>query len=116
MHRLAGAKIHQRCWQEGPRTGGLFFRLRLESDDPPAYPSWHGVGVACSDFAERKPGQFDVIKLKFDQPLQFGRQQLAVPTRQFSQPIISDDVGAPIGRREIGQTNRRKGGTSFTMA
>ncbi len=26
MHRLAGAKIHQRCWQEGPRTGGLFFR------------------------------------------------------------------------------------------
>ena len=26
MHRLAGAKIHQRCWQEGPRTGSLFFR------------------------------------------------------------------------------------------
>jgi hypothetical protein len=24
MHRLAGAKIHQRCWQEGPGTGGLF--------------------------------------------------------------------------------------------
>ena len=23
MHRLAGARIHQRCWQEGPRTGGL---------------------------------------------------------------------------------------------
>jgi len=23
MHRLAGAKIHQRCWQEGPRTGGF---------------------------------------------------------------------------------------------
>jgi len=22
----AGAKIHQRCWQEGPRTGGLFLR------------------------------------------------------------------------------------------
>jgi phosphoglycerate dehydrogenase-like enzyme len=26
MHRLAGAKMHQRCWQEGPRTGSLFFR------------------------------------------------------------------------------------------
>ena len=26
MHRLAGAKIHQRCWQEGPRTGGLFVK------------------------------------------------------------------------------------------
>ena len=23
MHRLAGAKIHQRCWRAGPRTGGL---------------------------------------------------------------------------------------------
>jgi hypothetical protein len=28
MHRLAGAKMHQRCWQEGPRTGGLFIRLQ----------------------------------------------------------------------------------------
>ena len=44
---------------------------------------------------------------KFEQPLQFARQQIAVPTRQFGQPIISYDVGAPIGRGEIGQTNRR---------
>ena len=26
MHRLAGVRIHQRCWQEGPRTGGLFVK------------------------------------------------------------------------------------------
>ncbi len=26
MHRLAGAKIHQRRGQEGPQTGGLVFR------------------------------------------------------------------------------------------
>jgi hypothetical protein len=24
MHRFAGAKMHQRCSQKGPRTGGLF--------------------------------------------------------------------------------------------
>src|ERR1019366_5034840 len=59
------------------------------------------------DLAERKSGQFDVIEFKFEQPLQFARQQPAVPTRQFSQPIISYDVGTPIGWREIGQTNRR---------
>ncbi len=26
MHRPAGAKIHQQCRQEGPRTGGLFLQ------------------------------------------------------------------------------------------
>ena len=76
-----------------------------------------GTGLLCLvfhclvqhvvDLAERKPGQFDVVKLQFEQPLQFARQQIAVPPRQFSQPIISDDVGAPLGRGEIGQTNRR---------
>jgi hypothetical protein len=30
----------------------------------------------CPSSAERKPGQFDVIELKFDQPLQFGRQPM----------------------------------------
>ena len=59
------------------------------------------------DLAERKPGQFDVVELKVEEPLQFGRQQRAVPTRQFGQPIIGYDVGAPVGRGEIGQPNRR---------
>ena len=50
MHRLAGAKMHQRCWQKGPRTGGLFLRgIRLGWDYPPVYPSWPGVSGACSD-------------------------------------------------------------------
>ncbi len=35
------------------------------------------------------------------------RQQIAVPPRQFGQSIIRDHVGAPLGRGEIGQTNRR---------
>ena len=30
-----------------PRALGL--GIRLGSDYPPAYPSWQGVGVACSD-------------------------------------------------------------------
>src|SRR6266581_1051607 len=49
MHRLAGAKIHQRCWQEGPRTGGLSSVIRLGRDYPPVCPSWHGVSGSCSD-------------------------------------------------------------------
>lgn len=49
MHRLAGAKIHQRCWQEGPRTGGLSSDIRLGRDYPPVCPSWHGVSGSCSD-------------------------------------------------------------------
>jgi SAM (Sterile alpha motif) domain-containing protein/adenylate/guanylate cyclase family protein len=49
MHRLAGAKIHQRCWQEGPRTGGLSSDIRLGRDYPPVYPSRHGVSGSCSD-------------------------------------------------------------------
>src|SRR6185437_13464667 len=44
MHRLARAKIHQRCWQEGPRTGGLFV--------------WHqacvGLSGAVSELAGRE--------------------------------------------------------------
>jgi hypothetical protein len=26
MHRFAGAKMHQRCSQKSPRTGGFFVR------------------------------------------------------------------------------------------
>jgi hypothetical protein len=29
--------------------GALGLGIRLGSDYPPAYPSWQGVGVACSD-------------------------------------------------------------------
>ena len=49
MHRLAGAKIHQRCWQEGPRTGALSSDIRLGRVYPPVCPSWHGVSGSCSD-------------------------------------------------------------------
>src|ERR1019366_4041475 len=41
MHRPAGAKIHQRCRQEGPRTGGLFFR----------HQAWVGLSVGVSGLA-----------------------------------------------------------------
>jgi hypothetical protein len=49
MHRLAGEKIHQQCWQKGPQFGGLSSDIRLGRDDPPACPSWHGVNGVCSD-------------------------------------------------------------------
>ena len=32
-----------------PEPGALGLGIRLGSDYPPAYPSWQGVGVACSD-------------------------------------------------------------------
>ena len=41
MHRLAGAKIHQRCWQVGPRTGGLFVRGQ----------AWVGLSAGASELA-----------------------------------------------------------------
>jgi hypothetical protein len=44
MHRLAGAKIHQRCWQEGPRTGGLFIR----------HQACVGLSAAVSELAGRE--------------------------------------------------------------
>jgi hypothetical protein len=44
MHRLAGAKIHQRCWQEGPRTGGLFVR----------HQACVGLSAAVSELAGRE--------------------------------------------------------------
>ena len=34
---------------KGSRIGGPWFRHQLGSDYPPAYPSWQGMGVACSD-------------------------------------------------------------------
>jgi 2-polyprenyl-6-methoxyphenol hydroxylase-like FAD-dependent oxidoreductase len=46
---LAGAKVHQSCWQEGPRTGAVGLGIRLGSAYPPAYPSWPDVIGACSD-------------------------------------------------------------------
>ena len=49
MHRGAGAKVHQWCWQEGPRTGGLLVMHQAGLDDPPAYRNRDGVSDACSD-------------------------------------------------------------------
>jgi hypothetical protein len=43
LHRLAGAKIHQRCWQEGPRTGGRWFR----------HQAWVGLSAGVSELAGR---------------------------------------------------------------
>jgi hypothetical protein len=44
IHRFAGAKIHQRCWQEGPRTGGLFVR----------HQAWIGLSAGVSELARRE--------------------------------------------------------------
>jgi hypothetical protein len=49
MHRLAGAKVHQGFWQEGPRTEGLSLGVKPVWDYPPRYRSWQGVNVACFD-------------------------------------------------------------------
>jgi len=35
--------------KKAPEPGALDLGIRLGSDYPPAYPSWQGVGVACSD-------------------------------------------------------------------
>ena len=53
MHRLAGAKIHQRCWQEGPELGAFSSGIKARWDCPRAFPSWHGVSGSCS-FVERQ--------------------------------------------------------------
>ena len=44
MHRLAGAKIHQRSWQEGPPNWGLFFR----------HQAWVGLSAGVSEPARRE--------------------------------------------------------------
>jgi hypothetical protein len=44
MHRLAGAKIHQRCWQEGPRTRVPFVR----------HQAWAGFSAGVSELARRE--------------------------------------------------------------
>jgi len=49
IHRFAGAKIHRRCWQEGPELVAFSSGIRLGSDCPQGCPSWHGVSGACSD-------------------------------------------------------------------
>jgi hypothetical protein len=49
MHRLAGAKIHQRCWQEGPESGAFSSGIKPAWDYLPRYRSWQGVSVACFD-------------------------------------------------------------------
>ena len=35
--------------KKAPEPGALGLGIRLGSDYPPAYLSWQGVGVACSD-------------------------------------------------------------------
>ena len=47
-HQLAGAKIHQRCWQEAPDLG-VFFRHQVWVGLSAGYPSWRGVRCAYSD-------------------------------------------------------------------
>ena len=49
MHRLDGAKIHQRRWQEDPERGAFSSGIRLVWDYQPACRSWPGVSGACSD-------------------------------------------------------------------
>jgi|BarGraIncu00222A_1022003.scaffolds.fasta_scaffold18780_3 hypothetical protein len=49
MHQLAGEKMHQLRWQEGPGTGSFSLSIRLLWDDPPACRNWDGVIGACSD-------------------------------------------------------------------
>jgi hypothetical protein len=56
---------------------------------------------------KREPGQFDVVELELEEPLELCCQQLAVPTGKFGQTIIGDHVGAPLGWRETGQPNGR---------
>ena len=49
MGRLAGAKIHRRCWQEGPELGAFSSGIRLGSDYPPRRQHWRGVNGAYFD-------------------------------------------------------------------
>ena len=49
MRRLAGAKIHRRCWQEGPELGAFSSGIRLGSDYPPRRQHWRGVNGAYFD-------------------------------------------------------------------
>ena len=48
MRRLARAKIHRRCWQEGPELGAFSSGIRLGSDYPPRRQHWRGVNGAFS--------------------------------------------------------------------
>ena len=45
---LARAKIHRRCWQEGPELGAFSSGIRLGSDYPPRRQHWRGVNGAFS--------------------------------------------------------------------
>ena len=49
MRRLAGAKIHRRCWQENPELGAFSSGIRLGSDYPPRRQHWRGVNGAYFD-------------------------------------------------------------------
>ncbi len=49
MRRLAGAKIHRRCWQEDPELGAFSSGIRLGSDYLPRRQHWRGVNGAYFD-------------------------------------------------------------------
>jgi hypothetical protein len=49
MHRLAGAKIHQRFGKKAPELGAFSSGIKPAWDYPPRYRSWQGVSVACFD-------------------------------------------------------------------
>jgi hypothetical protein len=49
IHRFAGEKIHQRCWQKAAELLAFSSGIRLGWDDPSVFPNWHGVSGACSD-------------------------------------------------------------------
>ena len=60
------------------------------------------------DLGQRKTGNLD-IKLKVDQPLQFDRQQLAVPAGVQGQLVVGQNIGPALGHTEMRQAQRRNG-------
>lgn len=47
------------------------------------------------------------VEIHFGQGLEFDFQDLAVPAGEFGQAVVSDDIGAPLGRGEMTEHDGR---------
>ncbi len=59
------------------------------------------------DFAQRKAGDLDVVELQLLQPLVFDRENVAVPARQFGDPVVGNDERLLVGLRQRAQCDDR---------
>ena len=59
------------------------------------------------DLAQRKAGDLDILELQLLERLVFDRENVAVPVRQFGDPVVGNDEGLLVGLRQRTQCDDR---------